>query len=326
MGMGIPHDIEVMLARPSDHLPIGEYLIYQPKWDGWRCVASCDEHGAVALRSRRGSRLDTFPEVVNAVFDAVPAGTVLDGELVRWADGRLDFNAVGRRFTAGPVKAWQLAAREPLHYVIFDLLFLAGQDLRDRPLAERRRYLEELMHGVPPAGVLTLTPETSDVAVAREWMQTLPAAGLEGVVAKDLRGRYQGATRGWVKYKARTAEDGIVGAIVGRNLARPDRLVLGRHDTRGQFVVTASTLALKSEESTTVGSHLKRPGPDHPWPFDSIISTWGRAPTPITRVHPDLVVEVSVDTAMIGTHRHRHLARLIRPRLDLDPTNLPAVD
>src|SRR5690606_12252689 len=120
--------IEPMLAALTDHLPLPDSCQggcrYEPKWDGFRCLAVVDDHQGVTLLSRRSKPLTTrFPEIVTAVYDELPARTTVDGEIVRWADGRLDFAALQRRHRGGGSPG-DLVAKEPCHLIIFDLLRL----------------------------------------------------------------------------------------------------------------------------------------------------------------------------------------------------------
>lgn len=184
---------------------------YEPKWDGFRALAIVNEKGGVRLWSRRlKSFNDAFPEVVLAVFDALPPGTVVDGEIVRWGrDGRLDFAALQRRHVAGRRRR-ELALTEPCHYVVFDVLETGGTDYRPRPLSERREVLERLLAGVPDTSRIVLCPQMRDVGEARVWFEVLPAQGIEGLVVKAASGRYQEGKRGWWKVKHRTTTEAVV--------------------------------------------------------------------------------------------------------------------
>jgi ATP-dependent DNA ligase len=130
--MHIRSRVAPMLARPVDRLPEGRACAgggrYEPKWDGFRCIAIVDDDRGVQLGSRRLKRLnETFPEIVAAVFEHLPAQTATDGEIVRWSPaGRLELGALQRRNTAGR-RAAELAQLEPCHYVVFDVLEAAGQ-------------------------------------------------------------------------------------------------------------------------------------------------------------------------------------------------------
>ncbi|MEH0981876.1 ATP-dependent DNA ligase [Micromonospora sp. CPCC 205556] len=169
-----------MLAKPVGNVPEGPGLSYEPKWDGWRALAF-RQHNGVYLQSRAGRDLGTyFPDVVEAVCRAVAPGTVLDGELVVWERERTDFSQLQRRVTAGTDRE-ALVRHHPAHYVVFDLLSAPpGLPLLGKPLAERRALLTSLLADAPAQ--VTLSPASTDVGQATEWLHTWTAAGLEGLL------------------------------------------------------------------------------------------------------------------------------------------------
>lgn len=137
-----------MLAGAATGLPGGTGRhVYEPKFDGFRALLFVDETRCF-LQSRRGTPLgDCFPEVMEAAAGQLPAGTVVDGELVIWSNngpsGHLDFPALQRR-VASPTRAAGLAAEQPASFMAFDVLAAAGEDVRKHPLSQRRRILETL--------------------------------------------------------------------------------------------------------------------------------------------------------------------------------------
>jgi ATP-dependent DNA ligase len=159
-----------MLAKPVEIVPAGHGLSYEPKWDGWRALAF-RHHDGVYLQSRAGRDLGAyFPDVLEAVNQAVAPGAVLDGELVVWAGERTDFSQLQRRVTAGTGRG-ALARSHPAHYVVFDLLSAPpGLPLLHKPLAERRALLTSLLADAPAQ--LTLSPQSTDVRQATEWLHT----------------------------------------------------------------------------------------------------------------------------------------------------------
>jgi ATP-dependent DNA ligase len=186
--------VEPMLARQVEALPrTGKGLRFEPKWDGFRAIATVDRDRGVNLDSRRGKSLKLgFPDVVAALFTRTPADTILDGELVRWADdGRLDFGALQRRNHTTIATAAKLAADEPCHFIVFDLLRDQGTDLTDQPLSDRRAALEALFAEIPGTSPLQLGLHTDDLATAREWFDGLAAVGVEGIVVKPASSRYR---------------------------------------------------------------------------------------------------------------------------------------
>ncbi|TDD32200.1 hypothetical protein E1286_43905, partial [Nonomuraea terrae] len=187
-----------MLAKTVNEFPLGRpgQWAYEPKLDGFRALAIIDSDRGVNLQSRRGARFnETFPEVVWAVYEHVPARTVLDGEIVRWAPtGRLDFSSLHRRNVAGRRRAATLAKTEPCHFAVFDLLRLRGHDVTGLPLRGRRALLEQLFAPLPAAGVLALGMHTLDEAKARAWYETMHVAGVEGLVMNCAGFRGDSAT------------------------------------------------------------------------------------------------------------------------------------
>ena len=191
---------------------------WEPKFDGFRCIAFHDA-GRVALQSRQQRQLTRyFPEVVAAV-GALDRDVVLDGELVVWRGGRLDFGALQRRLHPAASRARTLSLEVPAVFVVFDLLARDGVDRRGLPYRKRRKKLEKLLGRRLPDG-LVLMPMSTDRAVAAQWMVGHTASGIEGVVAKKLDSTTtRGAARGRRCGPAGTAE-AMVGGVLGRSKAR----------------------------------------------------------------------------------------------------------
>ncbi|MEU4477558.1 ATP-dependent DNA ligase [Micromonospora sp. NPDC023966] len=314
-----------MLAAPVADLPTGRQLAYEPKWDGWRTLAFRDADG-VHLQSRAGRDLTGYFPDVTATLRSLPAGTVLDGELIVWAEGRTDFALLQQRVTAGRRLA-ALADRHPAHFVAFDLLSSPdGEPLLDLPLAERRHRLTGLLSDAP-AG-LVLCPQTGDPAEAREWLRTWTDAGVEGIVVKRCDGRYEPGRRGWQKLRAHRTVETLVGGITGP-VTDPDTLLVGRCDDRGRLRYLGRTHPLHRQQRRELAG-LLRPttAPEHPWPQPLPGGWTGQLnpapPLPYTPVRQDLVVEVEADTAY-EHGRWRHRVRHLRPRLDLAPDDLPVL-
>lgn len=173
--------IPVALARQVDELPTtgARSWLYEPKWDGWRCITRGGR-----LFSRNGTDLTRFfPDLAPVLSSRMPPELVADGELVVWdpQTGRLDFDALQARATAGN-RLRSVASRRPAQFVAFDALAADGVDLRSQPLQERRTVLEQHMSGL--GSPLVLCQQTVDPVTAREWLRTLTAGGIEGVVVK----------------------------------------------------------------------------------------------------------------------------------------------
>lgn len=201
MGDRIPPElrppVQVALARAVEKIPRPNALrggaVYEPKWDGYRSVIYRDGE-ATSIWSRQGKDLSRyFPDLIEAA-EQVPPGCVLDGEAVVWSGERLDFTALQQRLST-PVKAMMRLARQmPAHFVAFDLLAVAGHDIRDQPLHVRRQLLEELARDW--TGVLELSPVTSDPETAERWFEELPATGVEGLVIKGRSQPYDACASG----------------------------------------------------------------------------------------------------------------------------------
>ncbi len=149
---GLPPDLSgpvaVELSKPVRTIPPAAALpggcLYEPKWDGYRLVV-VRSGSATRVWSKQGRDLsDRFPDVVAAAVTQVPAGTVLDGEVVIWNGSRLDFGILQQRMVTAPGRIAALAAEHPASYVAFDLLAAGGADLRAWKLARRRAALEDL--------------------------------------------------------------------------------------------------------------------------------------------------------------------------------------
>jgi ATP-dependent DNA ligase len=299
---------------------------YEPKFDGWRCLAFTGPAGRVTLQSRQGRDLTAyFPEVAAAVAGALPPGTVADGELIVWdeAAGRTSFTALQSRITAGRRRPAEVAGR-PAGLVLFDLLQIAGRELLGEPLRERRGRLEHAVAEAPPS--LPVCPQTTDVAVARDWLAHLAVTGVEGVVVKDLAGRYRPGRSGWWKVKHRRTTEVIVGGVLG-GLADPTVLLLGRVDGDGRLRYVGRTGPLTVAQRAEAAALLTAPAGAHPWPWPLPASWSGRfdrggGPEPYVPVEPSVVAEVVVDTAY-EQGRWRHAVAHLRVRADLTVDDVP---
>lgn len=193
-----------MLAKLVRELP-GEGHIFEPKWDGFRCLA-VRERDTVKLHSRHGRPLGRyFPELVAALSRIHPERWILDGEILVTVDGRFSFEALMQRLHPAASRVRELASRTPAILVAFDLVAADADDLRDEPFAERRRRLTEVLAGVDPP--IFLTPATEDPQVAQSWLEQFSGGGLDGVVAKHRDLRYVPSARAMLKVKRQRTID-----------------------------------------------------------------------------------------------------------------------
>lgn len=304
-------DVDLIAPKTTENLPWGDGWIYEPKWDGYRVRLIFSRHG-VELESRRSTNLThLFPEITRSATAQLPAGTMLDGELVAFVDNRLSFDALQQRMAAGGRRASDLARVQPASLIAFDVLRTDGKDTTHQSWRERRDVLESFAQQWRPP--LQLTPFTADRDEALEWMQALAPMGIEGVVAKRTTSRYQRGAE-WLKVRFRETLVGVIGAVVGP-ITAPEALIVGQVDDAGSLAVLGRTSGLSPAEAAMIARHLRVPDGDHPWPDVISSGQFGGQPVPLTRVEPDILAEVSADTAQMGGRR-RHALRFIRLRLD----------
>ncbi|MFD9356851.1 ATP-dependent DNA ligase [Streptomyces sp. NPDC060031] len=215
--------ITVALAAPVRSLPRAPGLAYEPKFDGHRLVVLRTAEDVV-LQARSGRIVTSaFPDLAAAARQ-LPAGTVLDGEVVVWHAGRTDFTLVQRRAAAATAaRAAVLAQTLPASYAAFDVLELGGLDLRARPYERRRALLVDLL--LPLGPPLQPVPMTTDPELAATWYETLPASGIEGLVVKRLDQAYPAGRRAWQKLRHTNVRDAAVVGYTGTP-RRPLALVL----------------------------------------------------------------------------------------------------
>lgn len=321
--------VSLALAKAVDAIPAEAALPggsrYEPKWDGYRACALVGPD-SVSLWSRQGKELSRyFPELLEALAGQVPPGCVLDGEAVVWAGDRLDFDALQRRLVASKASLPALVRERPASFVAFDLLAVAGHDIRDAPLEHRRELLEQLAADwVPP---LNLSPITRDRALALTWFEELHHAGLEGVMVKGAGQAYQGGVRQWIKVKRRESVDVVCAAVIGP-MDRPQHVVTGL-PMEGRLRIVGRSTVLPAKASRELAAYLRPPKGAHQWPEVITETTLNRfskdkGPVALTLVEP-LVVEVSADVAWTG-NSFRHSVRYLRPRPELSPADVVLPD
>ncbi|WP_125623070.1 DUF2188 domain-containing protein [Streptomyces sp. WAC 00631] len=323
--MVITPPLEPILARAVEVLPGPTALpggtMYEPKYDGYRLlVFTCG--GRVFLQSRNGNDLTAaFPEIAHAARQ-LGEDLVLDGEVIIYQEGRLDFASLQRRINRRPATTAHLAREQPAHLIVFDLLHRVGNDLIRRPYRERRAALEALFADHALGAPWVLTPVTEEVDQAREWMRQWAASGVEGVLAKGRNQPYRPGKRGWRKYRHRDTAEGVIGAVTG-SLTRPETVLLGRYTGDGSLSLVARSTPLTASLRRELAPLLTPAGPDHPWHGMHLSAHWGsHQELAFTSTAPDLVAEFHGDTA-IDRGRWRHPVRVRRLRRDLAPGDVP---
>ena len=158
MSLPFSSPLAPMLSSAAAALPDGDGWQFEPKWDGFRTLVWKDG-GDVLLQSRDEKPMNRyFPELVAPLAGALPERCVIDGEVVIVGPSGLDFEALLLRIHPAASRVKLLAAESPSSFVAWDLLALGDEDLRDKPLGERRRRLETALGDVAPP--LHLSPAT----------------------------------------------------------------------------------------------------------------------------------------------------------------------
>jgi ATP-dependent DNA ligase len=262
--------VEPMLAKLVDTLPTEGGFFYEPKWDGFRAIVFRSESD-VFIQSRDLRPLDRyFPELHEALLAALPAGCIVDGEIVIATPHGLDFDALQLRLHPAASRVAKLAKETPAEFVAFDLLAIGGRDLRSAPQSERRAHLEELLAKVRTP--VHLTPVTRDAALAADWLSRFEGAGLDGVIAKPDDGTYEPGKRAMFKVKhARTADCVVAGFRwhkAGKDV-RIGSLLLGLYDATGALhhvgVTSSFTMARRAELVSELAPLRKNALDGHPW-------------------------------------------------------------
>lgn len=317
--------VELALAKAINTVPAENALpggcLYEPKWDGYRASLSVGA-GEASLWSRQGKDLSRyFPELLEAAEAQIPPGCVLDGEAVIWTADRLDFDALQRRLVTARKALPALAREHPASFAAFDLLAVAGHDVRATALAGRRELLEHLAADWSPP--LNLSPVTRDRREALQWFEDMPAVGVEGLMVKAAGQEYQGGVRQWWKVKRRQTVDVVCAAVIG-SIARPQYIVVGL-PMEGRLRIVGRSSALTAAAARELAAELHKPAAPHPWPemiTETMLNRFSKdkGPVALTLVEP-IVVEISADVAWSG-NAFRHAVRYLRARPELPPNDV----
>jgi ATP-dependent DNA ligase len=269
MALPLQPPFRPMLAKLARTIPEGDGWLFEPKWDGFRCVVfrDGDEIELASRNERPFTRY--FPELIEPLKASLPLRSVVDGEIVvadRDGNG-LDFDALLQRIHPAESRVRRLAAETPASFVAFDLLALDDESLLDRPLFERRAELLRVLRPAPP---VHLTPASTDPATAAEWFGRFEGAGLDGVVAKRLDEPYQPDKRALVKVKhERTADCVVAGYRIHKDGNGVGSLLLGLYDDqdRLQHVGVAASFPVKFRAELLAELEPMTHGAvdDHPW-------------------------------------------------------------
>ena len=323
--------VDPMLARLTSTLP-RDGVLYEPKWDGFRCVVARDADGVRMVTRHRRPLARYFPELVEAFEGLQDDDVTLDGEIVIETDLGSDFAALLSRLHPAESRVRRLSAEMPARFVAFDLVWRAGRDLRTTPFRLRRAELLEVAAGAPAR--ITATPQTTDADVAAAWLAVPDGAGIDGVLAKDPDGVYQPGKRAMIKVKTRRTLDAVVAGYRWMTERQAiGSLLLGLYDEDGRLrhIGVASSFT----EQARAGfldelSPFAIPLAEHPWAEGFLIdpSPLGRLKGAAGRWTPDLAMDwvpirldrvCEVEYDRFDGDRLRHPARFLRWRPDRDP-------
>jgi ATP-dependent DNA ligase len=322
MTLPIKAPFSPMEAKSVGTIPTGPEWQYEPKWDGFRCIAFRDG-STVELQSKAGQTLTRyFPELVAALLKVRARKFVLDGEIIVLLEGKLSFDDLLQRIHPAASRVAKLSQQQPVQLVLFDLLVDdRGRSLVDQIFAKRRAALESFMTKyLAGNATFVLSPATNEIPVARGWLKSMRGQ-LDGVVAKRLDLTYLSGERAMQKIKTLRTADCVVGGfryLAGQKVV--GSLLLGLYDGEGllQHVGFTSSIEAASRPALTrkLKALIELPGftgraPGGPSRWSSEKSTvW-------EPLRPDLVVEVRYDH--FTGHRFRHGTKFMRWRPDKAP-------
>jgi len=337
MALPVRPPFEPMLAKLSRELPPGGNVLYEPKWDGFRCIVFRDGDDLDLQSRNQKPLLRYFPELRPPLLEQLPDRVVLDGELVIANERGLDFDGLQLRQHPADSRVQKLAVEIPASYVAFDVLALDNESLLNVPFGERRARLEQMLAKASPP--LYLTPATSDRVTATDWFARFEGAGFDGVVAKPVSDPYQPGKRSMVKVKhERTCDTAVAGFRMHKDGNGVGSLLVGLYDDEGTLhhVGVASGMAAKLRAELLHDIEPLRAGAldGHPWRgwadavAEAAAANPGRMPGGMNRwnankdmswepLRVERVAEVEFEGMLNG--RFRHNSRFRRWRNDKDP-------
>jgi ATP-dependent DNA ligase len=303
-------------------LPEGKDWRYEPKWDGFRCLAF-KRGTTVTLRSKSGKPLERyFPDIVSVLGKLAAKKFVIDGELLVKGESGYSFSDLQMRLHPAASRVNMLARQQPATWVIFDILE-TDQDMTimSAPFSARRLVLERFWKKYcSHTDAIKLSPQTNSLTEAMKWLDST-GWYIDGIVAKNATDGYVPGERVMKKYKAIRTADCVVGGFrYGKDSNLVGSLLLGLYDESGRLnhVGFTSTLAKADKPSLTkkLEKLIHEPGftgnaPGAPSRWSSERSAQWKP------LWPKVVVEVSFDH--VTDDRFRHGTKLVRFRPDKSP-------
>ena len=312
-----------MEARSVAEIPTDNGWQYEPKWDGFRCLAFRNQD-EIFLQSKAGHPLARyFPDIVRALGELKAKQFVLDGELTIPVSGALSFDHLQLRLHPAASRVEKLAAAHPAIFIVFDLLAgTNGKSLLHLPLRERRARLEKFAAKFfPREKQIRLSPATAKLRQAQKWFEKV-GGNLDGIIAKRIASPYPSGERtAMVKIKQIRTADCVVG---GFRYASGERvlgsLLLGLYDDQGLLHHVGFTSAFKAEEKPALTKKFEalRKAPGFTGNAPGGPSRWSTERSGAWEpVAPKIVVEVTYDHFTGG--RFRHGTKIVRRRKDKAP-------
>ncbi len=306
-----------METKSVDEIPADDNWQYEPKWDGFRCIAF-RRGKEVYLQSKSGQPLARyFPDVADAMLKLPKEDFVIDGELVIPVNGALSFDELQLRLHPAASRVAKLAQAHPAWFIAFDLLAQDRQSHLQKPLRQRRALLEKFKM----RGAVKLSPATTDLRVAKKWFEKV-GGDLDGVIAKRLDAAYASGERtAAVKVKQIRSADCVIGGFRYASGAKVlGSLLLGLYDDDGLLHHVGFTSAFKTEDRKALTKKFEalRKPPGFTGNAPGGPSRWSTERTGEWEpVDPKIVVDVTYDHFTGG--RFRHGTKILRWRKDKAP-------
>jgi ATP-dependent DNA ligase len=327
MAFVIKPPLPPMETRSADEIPVGDQWQYEPKWDGFRCIAF-RQGNEVYLQSKAGQPLARyFPDVAGALKSLPAKNFVIDGELAIPVNGALSFDELQLRLHPAASRVAKLAAAHPAIFIAFDLLAQNRDRYLERPLKERRKLLEKFAkQNFKSNKAIRLSPATTNLKQAKKWFDKA-GGDLDGVIAKRLDMPYRSGERDAAfKIKQIRSADCVIGGFRYAGGAKIlGSLLLGLYED-GLLHHVGFTSAFNKEERKTLTKKFealrKPPGftgnaPGGPSRWSTYRQSGSERSGEWEPVDPKIVVEVSYDHFTGG--RFRHGTKILRWRKDKSP-------
>ena len=310
---------EPMEAKLVAELPTEGRWQFEPKWDGFRCVAF--RHGSnVLLQAKSGKPLTRyFPEIVAAIASIKFKHFVLDGELLIPIGKALSFDALQLRLHPAKTRIDRLAKETPALFIAFDLIEdNTGRSIIEDNLVRRRKALDALFAKIGTHPSLRLSPFTRNLSEAKCWLGRAGGGALDGVIAKPLDEPYQAGKRAMLKVKCLRTADCVVGGFRYATGSRQvGSMLLGLYNEQGKLDHVGFTSGISDAERPSLTKKLEKlrgglgftgdaPGRPSRWSSERS-AAW-------EPLKPTLIAEVQYDH--VTGRRFRHGTRFLRWRPD----------